>query len=144
MLSLPFQESKCMLLTYFVLLFLLFVILLVGGILGYVFRQQVKMFFFFNSSEIIQLDYWKNRTSQLLRYCTLWLGLSLMNSFYQLSTIFTFRLPVDYVLRWSARFAITILTNQICQSRWHGIRRKEMSVCFKKTLFADVTLKIAS
>ena len=37
-----FQESKCMLLTYFVLLFLLFVILLVGGILGYVFRQQVS------------------------------------------------------------------------------------------------------
>ena len=70
MLSFPFQESKCMLLTYFVLLFLLFVILLVGGILGYVFRQQVKMFCFFYSSEIIQLDYWKNRTSQLLRYCT--------------------------------------------------------------------------
>jgi len=58
-----------------------------------------KNVLFFNSSEIIQLDYWKNRTSQLLRYCTLWLGLSLMNSFYQLSTIFTFRLPVDYVLR---------------------------------------------
>ena len=39
-----FQESKCMLLAYFVIMFLLFVILLVGGILGYVFRQQVRPF----------------------------------------------------------------------------------------------------
>ena len=33
-----------MLLAYFVIMFLLFVILLVGGILGYVFRQQVRPF----------------------------------------------------------------------------------------------------
>ena len=35
------KEIKCMLLTYFILLFLMFVVLLMGGVLGYVFRFQV-------------------------------------------------------------------------------------------------------
>ena len=36
------KEVKCMLLTYFISLFLMFVVLLVGGVLGYVFRAQVE------------------------------------------------------------------------------------------------------
>ena len=32
------KELKCLLLTYFISLFLMFVVLLVGGVLGYVFR----------------------------------------------------------------------------------------------------------
>jgi hypothetical protein len=44
-----------MILTYFVLLFLLFVILLVGGILGYVFRQQVKICFFLQCVNFINI-----------------------------------------------------------------------------------------
>merc|ERR1719350_665786 len=36
-----FKEVKCLLLTYFVFMSLLFVILLVGGILSYIFREQV-------------------------------------------------------------------------------------------------------
>jgi tetraspanin-11 len=35
------KEIKCMLLTYFMIVFLIFVTMLVGGILGYVFREKV-------------------------------------------------------------------------------------------------------
>lgn len=35
------KEVKCMLLTYFIFLFLMFVVLVIGGVLGYVFRTQV-------------------------------------------------------------------------------------------------------
>ncbi|CAG5104496.1 Similar to TSPAN11: Tetraspanin-11 (Bos taurus) [Cotesia congregata] len=35
------REVKCMLLTYFIIVFLLFVIMLIGGVLGYVFRSKV-------------------------------------------------------------------------------------------------------
>jgi tetraspanin-11 len=37
-----YKEIKCMLLTYFIFLFLMFVVLLIGGVLGYVFRNQVE------------------------------------------------------------------------------------------------------
>uniref|UniRef100_A0A224Z905 Tetraspanin n=1 Tax=Rhipicephalus zambeziensis TaxID=60191 RepID=A0A224Z905_9ACAR len=36
-----FKEIKCMLLTYFIILFMIFITMLVGGILGYVFRNEV-------------------------------------------------------------------------------------------------------
>ncbi|XP_022693168.1 uncharacterized protein LOC111262833 isoform X2 [Varroa jacobsoni] len=36
-----FKEIKCMLLTFFVILFMLFIVMMVGGILGYVFRNEV-------------------------------------------------------------------------------------------------------
>lgn len=36
------KEVKCMLLTYFILIFLIFVTMLIGGILGYVFREKVS------------------------------------------------------------------------------------------------------
>lgn len=36
------KETKCLLLTYFILVFLIFVVLLIGGVLGYVFRHQVE------------------------------------------------------------------------------------------------------
>ncbi|KAG7206900.1 hypothetical protein KM043_000797 [Ampulex compressa] len=35
------REVKCMLLTYFIIVFLLFVTMLIGGVLGYVFREKV-------------------------------------------------------------------------------------------------------
>ncbi|XP_015593363.1 tetraspanin-9 isoform X2 [Cephus cinctus] len=35
------REIKCMLLTYFIIVFLLFVTMLVGGVLGYVFREKL-------------------------------------------------------------------------------------------------------
>lgn len=35
------KEVKCLLLTYFIILFLIFVTMLIGGILGYVFREKV-------------------------------------------------------------------------------------------------------
>lgn len=35
------REVKCMLVTYFIIVFLLFVIMLIGGILGYVFRGKL-------------------------------------------------------------------------------------------------------
>jgi len=37
------KEIKCMLLTYFIMLFLIFVTMLIGGILGYVFREKVEL-----------------------------------------------------------------------------------------------------
>uniref|UniRef100_U5EU03 Tetraspanin n=1 Tax=Corethrella appendiculata TaxID=1370023 RepID=U5EU03_9DIPT len=37
------KEVKCMLLTYFIITFLIFVIMLIGGILGYVFREKVAL-----------------------------------------------------------------------------------------------------
>lgn len=37
------KEIKCMLLTYFILLFLIFVSMLIGGILGYVFSEKVEL-----------------------------------------------------------------------------------------------------
>merc|ERR1719438_217976 len=36
-----FKEVKCLLLTYSVFMFLLFIILFIGGILAYIFREQV-------------------------------------------------------------------------------------------------------
>lgn len=36
------QEVRCMLVTYFIIIFLIFVTMLVGGILGYVFRDKVE------------------------------------------------------------------------------------------------------
>ncbi|RWS03895.1 tetraspanin-11-like protein [Dinothrombium tinctorium] len=36
-----YKEIKCILVTYFIILFMLFVVMLVGGILGYVFRSEV-------------------------------------------------------------------------------------------------------
>lgn len=36
------KETKCLLLSYFILLFLMFVVLLVGGVIAYVFRHQVE------------------------------------------------------------------------------------------------------
>ncbi|XP_050430819.1 CD151 antigen-like isoform X2 [Adelges cooleyi] len=36
------KEVKCMLLAYFIILFIIFVVMLVGGILCYVFRQRVE------------------------------------------------------------------------------------------------------
>ncbi|GFU28304.1 tetraspanin-11 [Nephila pilipes] len=36
------KEIKCMLLTFFIILFMIFIIMLVGGILGYVFRNEVE------------------------------------------------------------------------------------------------------
>ncbi|XP_064480066.1 CD151 antigen-like isoform X2 [Ornithodoros turicata] len=36
-----FKEIKCMLLTFFIILFMIFITMLVGGILGYVFRNEV-------------------------------------------------------------------------------------------------------
>lgn len=35
------KEIKCMLLTYFTIIFLVFVVVLIGGVLGYVFREKV-------------------------------------------------------------------------------------------------------
>lgn len=37
-----YKEIKCMLLTYFVILFMLFIVMVTAGILGYVFRLEVK------------------------------------------------------------------------------------------------------
>merc|ERR1719206_621797 len=37
-----YKEVKCLLLTYFVFMSLLFVILFIGGILSYIFREQVS------------------------------------------------------------------------------------------------------
>ncbi|XP_055906254.1 CD151 antigen [Eupeodes corollae] len=36
------KEVKCLLLTYFIIVFLIFVSMLIGGILGYVFREKVS------------------------------------------------------------------------------------------------------
>lgn len=36
------KEIKCMLLTFFIILFMIFIIMLVGGIIGYVFRNEVE------------------------------------------------------------------------------------------------------
>jgi tetraspanin-11 len=36
-----YREIKCMLLCFFVILFLIFIVMLVGGILGYIFRSEV-------------------------------------------------------------------------------------------------------
>ncbi|XP_076311872.1 CD151 antigen-like [Tachypleus tridentatus] len=36
-----YKEVKCMLIAFFVILFIIFIIMLVGGILGYVFRDEV-------------------------------------------------------------------------------------------------------
>lgn len=35
------REVKCMLLTYFIIVFLLFVTMLIGGVLGYIFREKL-------------------------------------------------------------------------------------------------------
>ncbi|XP_076328839.1 CD151 antigen-like isoform X2 [Tachypleus tridentatus] len=37
-----FKEIKCMLLTFFIILFMIFITMLVGGILGYVFRNEFE------------------------------------------------------------------------------------------------------
>lgn len=36
------KEVRCMMVTYFITLFLMFVVLVIGGVLGYVFRDQVE------------------------------------------------------------------------------------------------------
>lgn len=36
-----YREIRCMLITFFVILFLIFIVMLVGGILGYIFRSEV-------------------------------------------------------------------------------------------------------
>jgi tetraspanin-11 len=36
-----YKEIRCMILTFFVILFFIFLLMLIGGILGYVFRNQV-------------------------------------------------------------------------------------------------------
>ncbi|XP_054723357.1 CD151 antigen-like [Uloborus diversus] len=36
------KEVKCMLLTFFIILFMMFIVVLIGGILGYVFRSEVE------------------------------------------------------------------------------------------------------
>ncbi|XP_022186177.1 tetraspanin-9-like [Nilaparvata lugens] len=36
------KEIKCMLLTYFIIILIIFVVMLVGGILGYVFKEKVR------------------------------------------------------------------------------------------------------
>ena len=36
-----YREIKCMLLTFFVILLIIFIVMLVGGILGYIFRSEV-------------------------------------------------------------------------------------------------------
>jgi len=38
-----YKEIRCMLLTFFVILFFIFLLMLIGGILGYVFRNQVMI-----------------------------------------------------------------------------------------------------
>ena len=43
-LSLP-SQVRCMMVTYFITLFLMFVVLVIGGVLGYVFRDQVSQIF---------------------------------------------------------------------------------------------------
>ena len=43
------KKVKCLLLTYFALVFCIFLILLVAGCLGYVFRKQVLAYFVFQS-----------------------------------------------------------------------------------------------
>ena len=35
-------QVRCMMVTYFITLFLMFVVLVIGGVLGYVFRDQVQ------------------------------------------------------------------------------------------------------
>lgn len=39
-----YREIRCMLITFFVILFMIFVVMLVGGILGYIFRNEVKYY----------------------------------------------------------------------------------------------------
>ncbi|XP_054723710.1 tetraspanin-18-like [Uloborus diversus] len=36
------KEVKCMLLTFFIILFMIFIVVLIGGILGYVFRSEIS------------------------------------------------------------------------------------------------------
>ena len=43
------KKVKCLLLTYFALVFCIFLILLVAGCLGYVFRKQVLAYFVFQN-----------------------------------------------------------------------------------------------
>ena len=37
-----YKEIRCMLLTFFVILFFIFLLMLIGGVFGYVFRNQVN------------------------------------------------------------------------------------------------------
>ncbi|KAI1297282.1 Tetraspanin-11 [Halotydeus destructor] len=37
-----YREIRCMLITFFVILFMIFIVMLVGGILGYIFRSEVS------------------------------------------------------------------------------------------------------
>ena len=36
-------QVRCMMVTYFITLFLMFVVLVIGGVLGYVFKDQVRV-----------------------------------------------------------------------------------------------------
>lgn len=37
-----YREVRCMLITFFVIMFMIFIVMLVGGILGYIFRSEVS------------------------------------------------------------------------------------------------------
>lgn len=53
-----YREIKCMLLTFFVILFMIFVTMLVGGILGYIFRSEVSWSrIYWTSTENSSLSY---------------------------------------------------------------------------------------
>ncbi|GAB6033247.1 hypothetical protein CHUAL_012849 [Chamberlinius hualienensis] len=56
------REIKCLLLSYFIILFLIFVILLIGGILGYVFKDKVKSSAKSTMISSITLDSWESDT----------------------------------------------------------------------------------
>ena len=44
-----------MMVTYFITLFLMFVVLVIGGVLGYVFRDQVRQYSNLNKSESMKV-----------------------------------------------------------------------------------------
>lgn len=55
------KEIKCMLLTFFIILFMIFIIMLVGGILGYVFRSEVEQEM--QQEMIMTIKSYKNETA---------------------------------------------------------------------------------
>ncbi|XP_015928367.1 CD151 antigen isoform X2 [Parasteatoda tepidariorum] len=55
------KEVKCMLLTFFIILFMIFIIMLVGGILGYVFRNEVEKQM--NQEMIMSIPLYRNETA---------------------------------------------------------------------------------
>ncbi|CAL1290918.1 unnamed protein product [Larinioides sclopetarius] len=55
------KEIKCMLLTFFIILFMIFIVMLVGGILGYVFRNEVEKQM--DQEMIMSIPLYKNETA---------------------------------------------------------------------------------